>query len=349
MKFILFLALTVFSSIGFSSGRRDLLRSFRFVPSFSQKVPRYLTPGTFPQLIDHSVSSDGATFSQRFWIDSEYATSPEAPVLLRICGEASGEDFLDDMTPAFAKQLGAHIVYLEHRYYGESLPFADISAEHLQYLTLNNVIEDIAFFQKWLATHRHINGKWITLGGSYSGTISAIYRQMHPELVVGALAASAPMQSLPSHETDSGMDEMTSTNPQDYGDSGDRQWAYQACRDFGFWMMMSGPYFLEPSAELCSGLFNITQRADKAAFNAAHYFPFITNSPTAPTHVLFTNGSEDGWAQISIAENANHNPGITVRMIEGAGHHYDLNPGNDSAEIEAARSLFLQLARSWLQ
>jgi pimeloyl-ACP methyl ester carboxylesterase len=219
----------------------------------------------------------------------------------------------------------------------------------MQFLTLANVLEDIASFQKWISQDRKITGKWITIGGSYSGTISALYRQAHPELVVGALAASAPMVSKPSHETDSGYDEMTSTDPKDYGDSGDRQWAYQACRDFGFWMMMSGPYFLEPSAGLCSGLFNITQRADKMAYNAAHYTPFITASANAPTHILFTNGSEDGWAKISIAESDNHNPGITVHMIQGAGHHYDLNPENHSAEIEAARNLFLQLARSWLQ
>lgn len=314
----------------------------------TNQVPANLQAGTFAEPIDHSGDLT-QTFNQRFWIDSEYAVSENAPVLLRICGEGAGEDFLNDMTPAFAKKLGAHVIYLEHRYYGKSQPFNDLSADHMKYLTLNNVIEDIATFQKWISKDRKINGKWITTGGSYSGTISALYRFIHPELVVGALAASAPMVSKPAHESNSDIDSLSSINLSDYEDSGDRQWAYQACSTFGFWMMMQGPYFLEPGSILCDQLFGIKIRADKSAYNTNYYLPFISNTANAPTHILFTNGTRDGWSKISIDAADNQNPGIIVKLIQGAGHHYDLNPEEDSAEVLAARNLFLQLAQSWLQ
>ena len=39
----------------------------------------------------------------------------------------------------FAQSLGALLVMTEHRFYGESQPFADLSTENLQYLTSEQV------------------------------------------------------------------------------------------------------------------------------------------------------------------------------------------------------------------
>ena len=115
------------------------------------QLPRTLVSGLFQQDVDHFGHSHGKKFGQRYWVESSYASQgPDAPVLLHICGEADATQgyFLNDNAIEWAKTLGAHIVYLEHRYYGKSLPFADLSSEHLQDLTLDNVIEDLAEFQK---------------------------------------------------------------------------------------------------------------------------------------------------------------------------------------------------------
>lgn len=89
------------------------------------------------------------------------------------------------------------MISLEHRYYGESLPFRSTSFEtfNLKYLNSKQALKDIAFFieqvkkNKWYGI-TELN-KWITIGGSYSGALSAWFRAKYPHLTVGALASSA--------------------------------------------------------------------------------------------------------------------------------------------------------------
>jgi pimeloyl-ACP methyl ester carboxylesterase len=314
-------------------------------------LPANLVPGNFPQNIDHFGMSDG-TFAQRYWIDSSYAANkPDAPVIFHICGEGDATQgyFLHDNAIEWAKTLGAHLVYLEHRYYGKSLPFADLSNEHMAFLTLDNVLEDLATFQKWVMVNQGWKGKWITVGGSYSATVSAIYRQTHPELVVGALAASGPMISGTTQDDGSQADvnDLSSTDPSD--DTGDRQWVYQACTKFGFWQTDEITIF-NPSAWLCQQLFGKVVRYDSTTYNQKYYTPFLTSSANAPSNILFTYGSEDIWTTIGLPAQSNQNTKITIHVIPGAGHHYDLNDptAGDSNDVKAARALFVTLAKKWL-
>lgn len=323
--------------------------------SFSyQQIPLDLTTGTFQQAIDHFAQATKKTFAQRYWVESAYATSGNnAPVIYHICGEGDVDQsyFLSDNAIAWAQTLGAHIVYLEHRYYGQSLPFPDLSTDHLQFLTLNNVLEDLGDFQKWLTTKMGWTGKWISIGGSYSGTLSALYRQAHPELVIGALASSAPMVSgvgQPDYD-DSG--DLSNTDPS--GDTGARQWAYQACTTFGFWLA-DGPSFGSvldfPSTKLCQQIFPNAPAVNSSLYNQDYDLPFLSNVAGSPSNILFTYGSDDVWTQIGLSQQANSNPNIAIDVIAGAGHHFDLNAPDpsDTQAVLAARAAFVTLAKQWL-
>lgn len=311
-----------------------------------------LVPGNFAQNIDH-FGKTSQTFNQRFWVNSDYAAqSDNAPILFHICGEGNAEEgyFLNDNALPWAKALGAHIVYLEHRYYGKSLPFADLSADHLQYLTLDNVLEDFAIFQKSISAAKGWKGKWISIGGSYSGTLSALYRQKHPELVVGALASSAPMISGVGESVGTSYDVeyLSSTEPSD-----ERPWVYQSCTTFGFWQATGSSInssLQNPSAWLCGQLFGNVSLVNPSIYNQKYDAPFISNATGAPSNILFTYGGNDVWTNIGLSKQTNANPNITVQVIQGAGHHYDLNPPSsyDSAQVVSARNQFIALAKKWL-
>lgn len=316
--------------------------------------PLALTAGTFQQAIDHSGQLAGQTFNQRYWIDSEYAQGASAPVIYHICGEGDAEQgyFLNDNAIAWAQTLGAHLVYLEHRYYGQSLPFPDLSTDHLQYLTLDNVIEDLASFEKWIVSTQGWTGPWISVGGSYSGTISAIYRQKHPELVVGALASSAPMISGIGQSVGSAgdVDSYSSTDPSD--DSGARQWIYQACTTFGFWLadgesINSG--LESPSAWLCGQLFGGAPLYNSVTYNQNYNQPFLSNASGSPSNILFTYGSDDVWTNLGLSQQTSANTGIEILVINGAGHHFDLNAptSDDSQDVVNARTEFVTSSEKW--
>lgn len=148
----------------------------------------------YDQRLDHGDANNSQTFKQRYFVDSQYAENESSPVFYIICGEwnCAGTGSYG-YAVNLAKKVKAHLVALEHRFYGESLPTTTLTAENLKTLTLDSAIADLATFQKFMMNEKKLNGKWIAFGGSYAGTLSSFYRLKHPELVTGSLASSAPV------------------------------------------------------------------------------------------------------------------------------------------------------------
>uniref|UniRef100_A0A915DQR4 Uncharacterized protein n=1 Tax=Ditylenchus dipsaci TaxID=166011 RepID=A0A915DQR4_9BILA len=63
---------------------------------------------------------------------------------------------------------------LEHRYYGDSLPFDSFTTENLKYLTSQQALADLSVFIQTINEKRNfVNSKWIVFGGSYPGMLAA--------------------------------------------------------------------------------------------------------------------------------------------------------------------------------
>ena len=93
--------------------------------------------------------------------------------------------------------MNAYLVMIEHRYFGQSLPFGNnsFSNENLRFCTTEQALGDYIVFLKSLKKDivQCEDCPLIVFGGSYGGMLASWIRMKFPNVVDGALAASAPI------------------------------------------------------------------------------------------------------------------------------------------------------------
>lgn len=153
----------------------------------------------FQQRVDHfrdDIESDSegenATFGQRFYEEDAFWRRPDGPVILSIGGEGSLDRAPQGLIQVLAQRLGAKILALEHRFYGQSIPNGRFSTDNYRLLTVQQALADLAFFRDAYQRERLGGGanKWVAIGGSYPGALSAWFRVAYPNTTVAALASS---------------------------------------------------------------------------------------------------------------------------------------------------------------
>jgi len=188
---------------GWAQARRLVLLERARLGPFASTLETDAVSATYPQRVDHFAANDLRTFAQRYWVDSSSVragTAAHAPVIYSICGESTCSPSQGSAVMSRVRRLGAHLVVLEHRYYGRSQPFSDLSTENLRYLSTPQAIEDLASLQRFLMETQNFKGPWIAVGGSYAGSLAAFYQLKHPELVAGAWSSSGPVRAKANFE-----------------------------------------------------------------------------------------------------------------------------------------------------
>ncbi|XP_078259250.1 lysosomal Pro-X carboxypeptidase isoform X2 [Rhinoraja longicauda] len=154
----------------------------------------------FDQKIDHFGFVEDSTFKQRYLLADKYWNKNGGPILFYTGNEGditwfcNNTGFMWDIS----KELGAMLVFAEHRYYGESLPFGKKTFSNLKYLNYFTSEQALADFAVLVRNLKETipgaqNSPVIAIGGSYGGMLAAWFRMKYPNIVVGALAASAPL------------------------------------------------------------------------------------------------------------------------------------------------------------
>jgi len=100
------------------------------------------------------------------------------------------------VTEYLAPKYGALIVFAEHRYYGETLPFGKNSfkGNNPRWLSSEQALADYAVLIPFLKSkHKGETCPVISFGGSYGGMLTGWFRLKYPNVVNGGIAASAPV------------------------------------------------------------------------------------------------------------------------------------------------------------
>ena len=150
--------------------------------------------------VDHfSWSFNSDTFSMRYLINQSNWQAG-GPIFF-YCGNegditmfALNTGFMWEIAPEF----GAMVVFAEHRYYGNTLPYGNQSYSNPSNrgkLSSEQALADYAVFLTHLkaTTPGAASSPVIAFGGSYGGMLAAWLRVKYPHVVVGALASSAPI------------------------------------------------------------------------------------------------------------------------------------------------------------
>uniref|UniRef100_A0A915DQS4 Uncharacterized protein n=1 Tax=Ditylenchus dipsaci TaxID=166011 RepID=A0A915DQS4_9BILA len=154
----------------------------------------------FDQTLDQMDASNKKTFKQRYFVNKQWKNSNNGAVhILYVEGEytASVSKVTNVNLPhvALAKDLGATVWSLEHRWRGKSQPLKRTFAANLRnYLSTQQAIEDIATFIKAQnQASKESNPKWILVGSNYGGSLALWFRLKYPSLTTGVVSDSAPI------------------------------------------------------------------------------------------------------------------------------------------------------------
>jgi hypothetical protein len=175
---------------------------------FRQLVNHPKKDGDYKSMQDALTGTN--TFLQQYQMITDYF-KPGGPIIFYQGAEGPETCLEYQIHLQYAMELGGIAVYLEHRFFGLSVP-GNLSYENnlewptaaLESLTLDNVLLDAVAFIEWIKSTvpGAENSKAITFGGSYAAIISALERLRFPETFFAAFPTAGPFRGLISDPHD---------------------------------------------------------------------------------------------------------------------------------------------------
>lgn len=205
--------LILVSLVGTSHSHVPRKRSlFRFSPTRKWKnsaatsapVAKYHVRN-YTQILDHFsfVPESYQTFQQRYLINSDHwgGASTKSPIFVYTGNEGFIEWFTQNAGFMFdiAPQFKAMLVFIEHRFYGHSMPFGSQEAAYSNSSTRGffSSAQALADFATLITDlKRNFSAEdspVVVFGGSYGGMLAAWFRLKYPHIAIGAVSSSAPI------------------------------------------------------------------------------------------------------------------------------------------------------------
>ncbi|XP_074601457.1 lysosomal Pro-X carboxypeptidase-like isoform X2 [Brevipalpus obovatus] len=192
--------------------------------SYADPIPANFTVTYYEQKVDHFNYINNATFPQRMIVSTDHWCN-QCPIFFYAGNEGDIFSFANNTGFMWenAQKFGAMVMFVEHRYYGVSLPFGNSSYANLStlgYLTVEQAMADYAdILFNFRSTKGTDKSPVIMFGGSYGGMIAAWFRMKYPHLVVGSLASSAPIEQFQGLYDCRGYNDRASKSFRDYSEN----------------------------------------------------------------------------------------------------------------------------------
>lgn len=189
---------------------RSWLDNVRELPAHFLQVPREapdakgeyrFEPKWFNQRLDHFNKQHSGLFRQRYFLYEKFSQPEENYPLFVFCGAEQGDIELEwehyGFMVEFARSQGAKILWLEHRFFGKSVPFKEEEAfqARADRVGLLSIEQSLVDYAEIIRMYKK-TGPVMTFGGSLSGTLAVLMRVQYPTLVDFAYASSAPIFGL---------------------------------------------------------------------------------------------------------------------------------------------------------
>ncbi|KAJ9129359.1 hypothetical protein P3X46_033863 [Hevea brasiliensis] len=203
---VLLLVLTTYLfAVAYPGGLRLSAIKRPVLQKSSIEIPPEYETHYYSQTLDHFnyYPESYATFQQRYILNFKYwgGANTSSPIFVYageegdITGDVLYVNFIADLAARFKGLL----LFIEHRYYGESFPFglknhtfqnASISGYLSSEQALADYAQVITDVKKNLSAE---NCPVIAVGASYGGMLASWFRLKYPHIIIGALASSAPI------------------------------------------------------------------------------------------------------------------------------------------------------------
>lgn len=148
-------------------------------------------------MLDHFNPNDKRTFQQRWYKNIGYGKTDVPRIIIYIGGEATLTEryITSGSIVELSRNTNSYLFSLEHRFFGESMPFDELTTENLAYLTSDQALEDLASFITYIKSLYCTNSSCpvMVVGGSYPGTLSSYFRLKYPHMANFSWASSAPV------------------------------------------------------------------------------------------------------------------------------------------------------------
>ena len=159
-----------------------------------------------------STVAGNATFQQRVCVIDKYWAAPTpdlsaglgdaatGPILFYTGNESPVEVYINNtgLMWSLAPKLNALMIFAEHRYEGESFPDLVGMPDCMSHCTSAEALADFAtLITTMKAELKAESSPVVAFGGSYGGMLSSWFRIKYPNIIDGAIAASAPIWGFP--------------------------------------------------------------------------------------------------------------------------------------------------------